>query len=375
VRTDVCDLLGIEFPIFAFNHCRDVVAAVSRAGGIGVLGAVGSTPEELEITLSWLDDHVGNRPYAVDIIVAAKYVGDDAGGLSLDQADELIPRAHRDFVSDMLDRYAVAPLPESRRQAGSRLMPFSSQSAKGLLDVIWAHDKVKLIANALGPAPGYLVAEAHNRGLLVAGLAGTVAHARRQRDAGVDMIIAQGSEAGGHTGEISTMVLVPQVVDAVAPVPVLAAGGIADGRQVAAAMALGAKGAWSGSVWLTTDEAATHPIVKEKYLAATSSDTLRSRSKTGKPARMLRSAWTDEWDRADTPDPLPMPLQTALTSEAEARISRAAAGHDGARALISHFVGQVVGQMNGSKPCAQVVMDMVEEYLEAATRLGKSVAE
>jgi NAD(P)H-dependent flavin oxidoreductase YrpB (nitropropane dioxygenase family) len=373
VRTEVCDLLGIEFPIFAFNHCRDVVAAVSRAGGIGVLGAVGSTPEDLEITLSWLDEHVGNRPYAVDIIVAAKYVGDDAGGLSVDQADVLIPQDHRDFVSGLLDRYGVPPLLEPWGRPGDRLMPFSSQSAKGLLDVIWAHDKVKLIANALGPAPDYLVTEAHNRGLVVAGLAGTVAHARRQRDAGVDLVIAQGSEAGGHTGEISTMVLVPQVVDAVAPVPVVAAGGIADGRQVAAAMALGAEGVWCGSVWLTTDEAATHPIVKEKYLAATSSDTVRSRSKTGKPGRMLRSAWTDEWDRSDTPDPLPMPLQTALTSEAEARISRSAAGHDGARALISHFVGQVVGQMNKPKPSAQVVMDMVEEYLEAVTRLGKGV--
>jgi NAD(P)H-dependent flavin oxidoreductase YrpB (nitropropane dioxygenase family) len=368
-------MLGIEFPIFAFNHCRDVVAAVSRAGGIGVLGAVGSTPEELEITLSWLDEHVGDRPYAVDIIVAAKYVGDDAGGLSIDQAGDLIPHTHWDFLSDMLDRYGVPPLPESAERDGDRLMPFSSTSAKGLLDVIWTHDKVKLIANALGPAPDYLVTEAHDRGVVVAGLAGTVAHARRQRDAGVDLVIAQGSEAGGHTGEISTMVLVPQVVDAVAPVPVLAAGGIADGRQVAAAMALGAKGAWCGSVWLTTEEAATHPIVKEKYLAATSSDTVRSRSKTGKPGRMLRSAWTEEWERPDTPDPLPMPLQTALTAEAEARIRRSAAGHDGARALISHFVGQVVGQMNTSKPSAQVVMDMVEEYIESATRLGKSIAE
>jgi len=209
---------------------------------------------------------------------------------------------------------------------------------------------------------------------VVAGLVGKVEHARRQKAAGVDLIIAQGYEAGGHTGEIGTMVLVPQVVDAVVPVPVLAAGGIADGRQVAAALALGAQGVWAGSVWLTTDEAETHPVVKEKFLAATSGDTVRSRSKTGKPARQLRSAWTDEWERPDTPDPLPMPLQSALVGDAELRIARTAASSDGARELINYFVGQAVGQMNKSKPAAAVLMDMVDSYIEAATRLGETVS-
>jgi len=189
----------------------------------------------------------------------------------------------------------------------------------------------------------------------------------------VDLIIAQGAEAGGHTGEIGTMVLIPQVVDAVQPLPVLAAGGIADGRQVAAALALGASGVWCGSVWLTTDEAETHPVVKEKFLAASSADTLRSRSKTGKPARQLRSAWTDEWDRPDTPDPLGMPLQSALVARAEARIARSAATNEGARQLINYFVGQAVGQMNTAKPAAQVVMDMVDGYIEAASRLAGSL--
>jgi NAD(P)H-dependent flavin oxidoreductase YrpB (nitropropane dioxygenase family) len=219
-----------------------------------------------------------------------------------------------------------------------------------------------------------LVADAHERGLVVAGLVGKVDHARRQKDAGVDVVIAQGAEAGGHTGDIGTMVLVPQVVDAVSPVPVLAAGGIADGRQVAAALALGASGVWCGSVWLTTEEAETHPVVKEKFLAATSADTIRSKSKTGKPARQLRSAWTEEWDRPDTPDPLPMPLQSALVAEAEMRIAHSAASNDGARQLINYFVGQAVGQMNQTKPAAQVVFDMVEAYIEAATRLGDSVS-
>jgi NAD(P)H-dependent flavin oxidoreductase YrpB (nitropropane dioxygenase family) len=377
MRNELCDRLDIEFPIFAFSHCRDVVAAVSRAGGLGVLGAVAYSPEHLDIALDWLDEQVGPHPYGVDVIVPAKYVGDDAGGLTVKQAVDLIPDEHRRFVDDILARYGVESLPDGPVDADDRpdrLLPFSSQSANELLEVVWAHPKVKLIANALGPAPDHLVADAHARGLVVAGLVGKVDHARRQKDAGVDVVIAQGYEAGGHTGEIGTMVLIPQVVDAVAPVPVLAAGGIADGRQVAAALALGASGVWCGSVWLTTDEAETHPVVKEKFLAANSSDTFRSRSKTGKPARQLRSAWTEEWDRADTPDPLPMPLQSALVAEAEMRIARSAASNDGARQLINYFVGQAVGQMNRSKPAAQVVLDMVDEYIAAATRLSDSLS-
>jgi NAD(P)H-dependent flavin oxidoreductase YrpB (nitropropane dioxygenase family) len=376
MHTVACDLLGIEFPIFAFSHCRDVVAAVTRAGGFGVLGAVAYSPEELGVALDWLDDHVGDRPYGVDVIVPAKYVGDAAGGLRSSQVDSLIPEEHRAFVDELMERYGVAPLPEEvPREGGSdRPMPFSSQSANDLLEVVWRHPKVKMIANALGPAPDHLVEAAHERGLLVAGLVGKVDHARRQKEAGVDLVIAQGAEAGGHTGEIGTMVLVPQIVDAVTPLPVLAAGGIADGRQVAAAMALGAAGVWCGSVWLTTDEAETHPVVKEKFLAATSADTVRSRSKTGKPARQLRSAWTEEWDRPDTPEPLGMPLQSALVARAEARIARSAATSDGARQLINYFVGQAVGQMNTAKPAAQVVLDMVEGYITAASRLGESLS-
>jgi NAD(P)H-dependent flavin oxidoreductase YrpB (nitropropane dioxygenase family) len=374
MRTEVCEQMGIEFPIFAFSHCRDVVAAVSRAGGLGVLGAVAYSPDHLEVALTWLDEHVGDRPYGVDVIVPAKYVGESSGGITAQQASALIPHEHREFVEDILVRYNVAPAEDHGPRDPDRPMPFSSQSAHDLLDVVWSHPKVRLIANALGPAPDYLVAEAHARGLVVAGLVGKVEHARRQKDAGVDLVIAQGSEAGGHTGEIGTMVLIPQIVDAVAPLPVLAAGGIADGRQVAAAIALGAQGVWCGSVWLTTHEAETHPVVKEKFLAATSADTVRSRSKTGKPARQLRSAWTEEWDRPDTPDPLPMPLQSALVADAETRISRRAASSEGARQLINYFVGQAVGQMNQSKPAAQVVLDLVEGYIGAATRLGASVA-
>jgi NAD(P)H-dependent flavin oxidoreductase YrpB (nitropropane dioxygenase family) len=312
----------------------------------------------------------------VDVIVPARYVGDAAGGLRSGQVAELLPEEHRRFVDEVLARYGVDELPDREREEprdADRPMAFSSQSASELLEVVWSHPKVKLVANALGPAPDHLVEEAHRRGVLVAGLVGKVEHARRQRAAGVDLVIAQGYEAGGHTGEIATMVLVPQVVDAVAPIPVLAAGGIADGRQVAAALALGASGVWCGSVWLTTEEAETHPVVKEKFLAATSADTLRSRAKTGKPARQLRSAWTDAWEEPGAPAPLGMPLQSALVSRAEARIARSAATSDGARELINYFVGQAVGQMNSVKPAGQVVMDLVEGYIDSATRIARSL--
>jgi NAD(P)H-dependent flavin oxidoreductase YrpB (nitropropane dioxygenase family) len=377
MRTAVCDRLGIEFPIFAFSHCRDVVAAVTRAGGMGVLGAVAYRPEELEIAMAWLDDHVGDRPYGIDVIIPARYVGDRSGGLRASEVAALLPEEHRAFLTDLLERYGVPELPEEELPGpvgeADRPMPFSRESAHDLLEVVWKHPKAKLIANALGPAPDHLVEEAHSRGLVVAGLVGRVDHAQRQRDAGVDLIIAQGYEAGGHTGEIGTMVLVPQVVDAVSPVPVLAAGGIADGRQVAAAMALGASGVWCGSVWLTTEEAETHPVVKDKFLAASSADTVRSRSKTGKPARQLRSAWTEEWDRPDTPEPLGMPLQSALVARAEARIARSTGSSDGARRLINYFVGQAVGQMSSVKPAAQVVMDLVEGYIESAGKLAGTI--
>ena len=370
MRTPICDMLGIEFPIFAFSHCRDVVAAVSKAGGLGVLGAVAHTPDRLDQELDWIENEVGDKPYGVDVLVPAKYVGSDEGGLSGADLVAMIPEEHRRFVDEMMDRYGVPPLPdEDRLPPGAGLLSWSHKGAKPLMDVTFAH-KARLIANALGPAPEYMVEHAHANDVLVAGLVGKAVHAERQRNAGVDIIVAQGAEAGGHTGEIGTMVLIPEVVDAVAPVPVLAAGGIATGRQIAAALALGAQGVWCGSVWLTTEEAETHPIVKEKFLSATSADTVRSRASTGKPARQLRSAWTDEWEDPDNPDPLPMPLHGMLIAEAQGRMARSAASNEGARKLVNYFVGQAVGQMNQVKPARQVVLDMVDEFIDAAENLS-----
>jgi NAD(P)H-dependent flavin oxidoreductase YrpB (nitropropane dioxygenase family) len=374
MRTAVTEMLGIEFPIFAFSHCRDVVAAVSKAGGLGVLGAVSHTPEQLEVDLRWIEDEIGDKPYGVDLIVPARYAGDDNGGYTMDDVRQLIPAEAKAFVDDILKRYEVPELPTDDRPTGrgsaTGAAPFSATAAGPQLEIALGF-RTAFVANALGTPPQFMIDRVREEGRLVGALAGKAVHAQRHVQAGVDIIIAQGSEAGGHTGEIGTMVLVPEVVDAVAPVPVLAAGGIGNGRQMAASMALGAQGVWCGSVWLTTEEAETHPVVKQKMLAASSADTLRSRSLTGKHARMLRSAWTDEWERSDTPDPLKMPLQPILTSEAQRRIARAAhnAG-SGAEKLANYFVGQVVGSMNQTKKASQVVYDMIEEFIEAVESLS-----
>jgi len=372
MKTPVCEMLGCDVPIVAFTHCRDVVAAVTKAGGFGVLGAAGHTPEQLDIDMGWIQDEVGGRPFGVDIIVPAKYEGKSEGELSVKDLKAMIPPAHREFLDDMMERYDVPPLPADDKPgaiAGDAEPPMTYAQAVPLMDVAFSYP-IRLAVNALGPPPPDMIERAHDNDVLVGALAGKKVHAERHVAAGVDIVIAQGHEAGGHTGDIATMVLVPEVVDAIAPTPVLAAGGIGNGRQVAAALALGAQGVWCGSVWLTTQEAETHPIVKEKFLAAGSSDTLRSRSRTGKPARQLRSAWTDEWEGENSPGTLPMPLQPMLIGAASRRIDRAAMNpsNKGAVELANYFVGQVVGQLNESISATRVVEEMISEYLDVMER-------
>ena len=370
MKNDITELLGIDVPIFAFSHCRDVVAAVSKAGGLGVLGAVAHSPRQLEIDLDWIEAEVGDRPYGVDLIIPAKYAGDEGGGFTAADIAALIPAEHWEFVNDILRRYDVPDLPEDAGGGIFRIdegtpAPFSALSAGPQLDIALSR-RTAFVANALGSPPPHMIERCKEEGRLVGALAGKAVHAERHVQAGVDIIIAQGGEAGGHTGDIGSMVLIPEVVDAVAPVPVLGAGGIGRGRQMAAAMALGAQGVWCGSVWLTTDEAETHPAVKAKMLQATSADTIRSRSRTGKPARMLKSAWTEEWDDPTHPAPLGMPLQPILTARAIDRIDRGAyRPGSGAEKLANYFVGQIVGSMKETKSAATVVYEMVNEFIGA----------
>ena len=369
MRTRICDMFGIEFPIFAFSHCRDVVAAVSRAGGLGVLGALAFPPEQLEIELNWIDEHVDGKPYGVDVVIPASYAGSDLSSL-----EGMIPEAQRKFVDDVLERYDVPQLPDDEPKLEG-LLAWSHERALPQVELALSHP-IKLLANALGSPPEEIVRKAHDRGVLVAALCGTPAQAQRHVEAGVDVVVAQGSEAGGHTGEISTLVLVPDVVDAVHPTPVLAAGGIGGGRQAAAALALGAEGVWTGSIWLTVKEADTNPVVVEKLLKASSRDTVRSRSLTGKPARLLRTAWTEAWDGDDSPGTLPMPLQFMLTADAVHRIQRYAHVEDSrARELAGSPVGQIVGKMTTVRATRDVIYDLVSEFIEAAGRLSDLISE
>jgi NAD(P)H-dependent flavin oxidoreductase YrpB (nitropropane dioxygenase family) len=373
VKPAICAQFGIEFPLFAFSHCRDVVAAVTNAGGFGVLGAVAYTPDQLEQELSWIDDHVGGKPYGADIIVPATYEG-KGENLSRGELADRIPQGYRSFVAELLAAHHIEP--DEAPRFGAPVL--SGGTGRELLDVAMSHP-IKLIANALGVPPDYLIDAGKERGIPVAALVGTKEHAIKQVEAGVDLIVAQGTEAGGHCGEVTTMVLIPEVLEALAAVddavPVLAAGGIVTGKQMAAAVALGAAGAWTGSVWLTTEEAETAPYTVQKLLAATSRDTVRSAGRTGKPARQLVSEWTDAWlPHEGGRKPLPLPLQSMLCEPALRRVDvLAAKGHPGAQALATYFVGQGVGLMNEVKPAREVVLEFIEDYLAAAERLSSSL--
>jgi len=368
MRTAFTELLGVPHPIVGFNRSPGVVAEVTKAGGLGVLAASAYTPHELDAQLTWIEKQVDGRPYGVDLLVPEKFAVGDPDNLVASLRAQ-IPQAHLDFVNGLLAKYDIpaAPAKPAHDEIAASLNP---HGAEALLEVAFGH-RIALIANALGTPPAGLVARAKKAGAAVAALVGQAKHARRQLDADVDVLIAQGTEAGGHTGEIATMVLTPEIVAIAGDRPVLAAGGIASGRQMAAALALGAAGVWCGSVWLSSEEDVAVQAIKDKFLAAASSDTLRSPTRTGKPARQLRTAWHEEWLRPGSPAPLPMPLQPMLVNEAWQRIDAAAsAGHEGALRLESFFVGQVVGSFAAVRPAAEITRQIVAECEQRITELG-----
>ncbi|ATQ30758.1 monooxygenase [Rhodococcus ruber Chol-4] len=367
MHTDLSRKFGIQYPIFGFTPSEHVAAAISRAGGLGVLGCVRfNDPAELDDVLTWMDENTDGKPYGVDIVMPAK-VPTEGSAVDL---DKLIPAEHRAFVERTLAELGVPPLDESAEHAAG-VLGWLHSVARSHVDVALGH-RPALIANALGSPPKDVIDLAHEKGVPVAALAGAVEHARRHVENGVDIVIAQGYEAGGHTGEVASMVLWPEIVDALGDsATVLAAGGVGSGRQIAAALALGASGVWMGSYWLTTSEyklgaaAAGPSSVQRALLGASSSDTVRSRIYSGKPARLLKTKWTEAWSKPEAPSPLPMPLQNLLVSEAHQRI---AAADD--PEVVAMPVGQIVGRMNEIRPVAEIMAELVAGYEQAVDRLN-----
>ncbi|TNC27632.1 NAD(P)H-dependent flavin oxidoreductase [Amycolatopsis alkalitolerans] len=365
MRTELCDKLGIEYPIIGFTPSEHVAAAISKAGGLGVLGCVRfNDAGELDTVLDWMDANTGGKPYGVDIVMPAKI---PAEGTQVD-LDKLIPEEHKAFVERTLRELGVPELPEDTVERAG-VLGWLHSVARSHVEVALKHP-IKLIANALGSPPVDVIEQAHSHGVPVAALAGKAEHARRHVDNGVDFVVAQGYEAGGHTGEIGSMVLLPEIVDAVGA-PVLAAGGIGSGRQVAAALALGAAGAWTGSIWLGTEEyLRTMPsseAMQRALVAATSADTVRTRIYTGKPARLLKTRWTEAWAQPGAPEPLPMPLQNLLVSHAHNRLHEA---ND--PGLVSMPAGQIIGRIDRIRPVAEIFAELLAGYDEALERLEKS---
>ena len=379
MNSRLCDELGIEFPLFAFSHCRDVIAAVTNAGGFGVLGAAGHSPATLDIELNWIDEQVGGKSYGVDLLVPTS-MDSKEHALSAQELEDRIPEQHKRYIAELLAQHDIdtGDLWDNSVQDGVG-DNMREVGAGKILDAAFAHP-VKLVVNALGVPPDFMFDRARAKGIKVGALAGAKEHAIKHAEAGVDVIIVAGTEAGGHCGEVSTMVLLPEVLDALAPYGgrshVVAAGGIVTGRQMAACMAMGAAGVWTGSVWLTTAEAETLPVVKEKMLAANSRQTVRSRSRTGKYTRQLKSAWTDAWTAEEAPDPLPMPLQGVLAGAAFRKINKLAqSDHPGARQLVNYYVGQGVGLMNETVSARTVVYNFMQDFADAAERLVDAVGE
>ena len=377
MNSRLCAKLGIEFPLFAFSHCRNVVVEVSKAGGFGVLGAVGLTPENLEQELNWIDENIDGKPYGIDLLIPNRMDHKNENSQTSDDLKALIPNEYYNFVDNILEAH---DLETNDLWSGKYGIDYTHNmreaGANQLLEVAFRHP-ITLFVNALGVPPKSVIKRCRDKNILVGALTGAREHAVKHAAAGVDILVVSGTEAGGHCGEISTMVVVPDVIEAVKSnedIFVLAAGGIATGGQMAACMAMGAAGVWCGSVWLTTPEAETTPTVKKKMLEANARNTVRSRSRTGKPTRQLQSAWTDAWASPNALQPLEMPLQGVLSRPAMDKIDRKASlGHEGAVGLSTYYVGQAVGLMNKEKSVKTIVYEFMEDYGEAVERLSNTL--
>lgn len=363
MKTPICEMFGIDVPIFGFSHCRDVVAAVSAAGGLGVFGAGTFSPEELEVELRWIEDRLQGRPYGVDVVMA-----DQRTEGTIEELQRLIPDGHRRFMQRVeadLNVPSITPNTNSMKSVYRNMELMSTHAwARPQLDIVWRH-KPKLLVSALGPAPVDIVAKAHGFGIKIGGMTGSGRHARKHIAAGADLVVAAGNEGAGHNSDIATMVLVPEVVDAAGDVPVLAAGGIGNGRQIAAAMALGAQGVWMGSAWLATAESDVDEGCIERILKSNAHDTIRTTAWSGKPTRFLRTAFFEAWEKEDAPKTLGTPLQRMLIAPTFRKMAAARMTD-----LLDVPIGQIAGQIRERRRVRDVMFDLQQEYVDAVARLN-----
>jgi NAD(P)H-dependent flavin oxidoreductase YrpB (nitropropane dioxygenase family) len=368
--TKICEDLGIEVPIFAFSHCRDVVVEVSKAGGLGVLGAGFMDADQLREELNWIDEHIGDKPYGVDVVIPQNYVGKEEGELTEEELEDklwaMVPEGHMEFAEKLLTDHGVPDWPEEGRP---KILGWTLQTVMPCIEEALTRPNCRMIANALGTPPDHVIKMVKDSGRLIGALCGKKKQALQHKEAGLDFVVAQGTEGGGHTGEVGSMVLWPDIIDAVAPLPVLAAGGIGNGRQMLAALSMGAAGAWTGSLWLTVEEAHAQPAQKQSLLDAGVEDTVRTKAWTGKGARVLRNDWTNAWDSTETLDPLPMPLHGLVTADAMRRTETYAGAGD-TQKVAMNICGQVIGQINEVESCRGVVYRMINEYLEALEQVN-----
>jgi NAD(P)H-dependent flavin oxidoreductase YrpB (nitropropane dioxygenase family) len=365
MRTPITEALGVELPIFAFSHCRDVVAAVTKSGGLGVLGAAWMTPDELDMSIEWIENEVGGRPFGVDLVFPGTAMDDEK---SPDEYLRSIPQEYLNFVAHLLDEAGLADLSPEDRDAymveNARKMAMTNTKSREQLDVTLARSSVGLVVGALGVTPQWVVEKAHAQGVQVGALVGTARHAAKQREAGVDLIVAQGTEAGGSVGSVASMVLWPQVVEAAAGVPVLAAGGVSRGSHLLAALSLGCQGVWIGSLWLGTVESELSDEMRQRLFAAESEDATVARVMTGKQGRMLNTRYVEAWHAPGAPEPLAWPMQSILNGYSYKRAERG-------RNLDywTYAVGQVVGDMKGQTTVKREIERMLIEYSDALESL------
>ena len=355
-RTPLCDRLGIDVPIFSFAHSLEVTAAVSRAGGFGVYGATHDEPAQILEHARALKEMCEGRPFGLDILLPTVNVEKDDHAAA--QAE--IPDQHKQFVEHLRNKYQVPPATTGHlfiNHVRSQEL-FAAQA-----DAVIASG-ADMFAMAVG-TPADIVARSRAAGQVTLSLIGSPRHAVRTRATGVDLIVAQGYDAGAHTGTVGTLSLVPQVVDLVGDVPVIAAGGIATGRQIAAALAMGAQGVWTGTVWLGTREHAVDPIIARQLINAESEDTVISRSWSGKTLRMVRGAWSDEWEAPGAPRALKMPYQQVLVGEIVAAVKE-----HRVEPLMWTPAGQSVAYVRQITSVEEVMQRLIDETDEALGRLA-----